>query len=157
MPRKRGGSAGSSAPCTPENPFGRDYDPVRRVIYMARSNRPVLVPRVVALRVDTRTATKLEKLAADRGITTSDVMRQIVYDALAGRSPIAIRRRTVPNGELLAAILGQLGKTGSNINQLARSVNSGLGVDRAALERALREVSEMSRLVRDLVGGVDDA
>ncbi len=124
---------------------------------LSSNARPVLVPRVVGVRVDAGTGAELDRIADERGITTSDLMRSFIYDALEERSPIAIRRRRAPNGDLLAAILAQLGKTGSNINQLARSVNSGWGIDRAALETALREVSEMTRLVRDHIGGSSDA
>jgi len=124
---------------------------------LSGNSRPILVPRVVGVRVDAVTGGKLQKLADERGVTISDVMRSIIYDALQGRSPIALRRRWLPNGDLLAAILGQIGKTGSNLNQLARSANSGWGVDRASLERALSEVSEMNRLIRDLIGGAADA
>lgn len=63
--------------------------------------------------------------AAERaGITLGSYARQVILDA---PPPRQARRPPIERREL-ARLLGELGKIGSNINQLAKSTNQGLTV-----------------------------
>ena len=63
--------------------------------------------------------------AAERaGLTTSSYARQVLLGAPAPRQ---VRRPPVERREL-ARLLGELGKIGGNLNQLARAANQGLVV-----------------------------
>jgi hypothetical protein len=119
-------------------------------------SRPVRVPRVVSVRVDSQTAAELDKLAFERGAVASDVVRSIIAEALKAPSPIPVKRRLVPHGDLLAAILGELGSIGSRVRELARNAESIHSLDRNMLEQALEDLSQMSRLVRGVIGGLSD-
>lgn len=72
--------------------------------------------------------------AADRaGLTAGSYARQVVLGAPAPRQ---VRRPPVERREL-ARLLGELGRVGNNLNQLARAVNSGDDIDGVALSEAL--------------------
>lgn len=72
------------------------------------------------------TAEEYQKLCAAAGSRTlSDyIRRQLLGENIAPRQP---RRRPVEDEEILSALLSGLGKSrlSSNLNQLARAVNSG--------------------------------
>ena len=72
--------------------------------------------------------------AADRlGITAGSYVRQVVLNAPVPRQG---RRPPVDRKEL-ARLIGLLGNIGSNINQVARALNSGDELDRQLMEDAL--------------------
>jgi hypothetical protein len=66
-----------------------------------------------------------------------------VREALLDVEPPRARRRPAVEAVQVARVLAQLGKVGSNLNQLAHKANSGLPVPRDALARALADVSAM--------------
>lgn len=74
------------------------------------------------------------------GLSLSSMAR---ITLLGGDAPVT--RRPPVEKALLAQALGQLGKVGSNINQIAHAVNTGLSARPDRLEREL----EALRLVRD--------
>ncbi|MGO8868135.1 MAG: plasmid mobilization protein [Alphaproteobacteria bacterium] len=72
--------------------------------------------------------------AADRaGLTPGSYARQAVLGAPAPRQ---VRKPPVERQEL-ARLLGELGRVGNNLNQLARAANTGNGVDGVAHAEAL--------------------
>jgi len=72
--------------------------------------------------------------AADRaGLTAGSYARQAVMGAPAPRQ---VRRPPVERKEL-ARLLGEVGKIGSNLNQLARAANSGVLVYTGEIDLAL--------------------
>lgn len=62
----------------------------------------------------------------------------------ARRPPVEVRT--------LARLLGELGKVGSNLNQIAKAANSDKAVNREALETALAEVRGMVPAILEAMG-----
>ncbi|MDN3568717.1 plasmid mobilization relaxosome protein MobC [Paeniroseomonas aquatica] len=63
---------------------------------------------------------QLDELAERAGMTVSAYMR---HQCLGSAGPRAVRRPPVERAAL-AQLLGQLGKVGSNVNQIARALNT---------------------------------
>jgi hypothetical protein len=85
----------------------------------------------------------IDAAAQRAGLTCGSYARQTVLGAPAPRQ---VRRPPVERKEL-ARLLGELGHVGGNLNQLARSNNSGLPV----LKRELAEALEGVVVVRDAI------
>jgi hypothetical protein len=82
--------------------------------------------------------------AADRaGLTPGSHARQVLLGAPAPRQ---VRRPPVERREL-ARLLGEIGRVGSNLNQIAKAANSGDGIDVRALDWTLAAL----HVVRDAV------
>ncbi len=72
--------------------------------------------------------------AAERaGLTVSSYARQAMLGAPAPRQ---VRRPPVEKKEL-ARLLGEVGKIGGNLNQIARAVNTGVVVPNTKIDEAL--------------------
>lgn len=91
---------------------------------------------------------QVEAAAERAGLTTGGWLRQAVLDAPPPRQS----RRPVVEKELLALLLRHLGKIGSNVNQLARSANSGHAPDSAELQAACLAVIEARDMVLVALG-----
>ena len=73
-------------------------------------------------------------LAADRaGLTQGSYARQVLLGAPAPRQ---VRRPPVERREL-ARLLGEIGHVGGNLNQIARGMNFGHGIDAFDLKQTL--------------------
>jgi hypothetical protein len=82
--------------------------------------------------------------AADRaGLTTGSYARQVLLGAPAPRQ---VRRPPIERREL-ARLLGELGHVGGNLNQIARDMNFGDGIDAFDLKETLGGLG----LVRDAI------
>ncbi|HWB50474.1 MAG TPA: plasmid mobilization relaxosome protein MobC [Stellaceae bacterium] len=82
--------------------------------------------------------------AADRaGLTPGSYGRQVLLGAPAPRQ---VRRPPIERREL-ARLLGEIGHVGGNLNQLARDMNFGRGIEASALQRELHGLG----LVRDAI------
>ena len=77
--------------------------------------------KLVMIRLTPRELAEVEEAASRAGLTLSSYGRAQMLGALPPRS---VRRPPVEK-ELLAKVLGQLGKAGSNLNQVARAANLG--------------------------------
>jgi uncharacterized protein (DUF1778 family) len=77
--------------------------------------------RLAQMRCTPAEYAQLEAAAERVGLTISAFMR---HQCLGTAGPRAMRRPPVERAAL-AQLLGQLGKCGSNLNQIARAVNSG--------------------------------
>ena len=87
--------------------------------------------------------------AADRaGLTAGSYVRDTILGAPAPRQ---VRRPPVERREL-ARILGELGKIGGNLNQLARAVNSGTDVDTTEIDAALASLPEVKDAILKALG-----
>lgn len=84
-------------------------------------------------------------LELSEGYDISDYCRK----AILSKTPR--RRKATPERETLIRILGELGKIGSNMNQIARSVNRGRPQDMANIDRGLNEVKQIGDLIRDIL------
>ena len=79
------------------------------------------------------------KAIADRsGLPVAALLRQNLLDA---PPPRAARKPTV-NHKAVAKLLGQLGKIGSNLNQLTKHANAGRYQENS-IELALRDLAEL--------------
>jgi hypothetical protein len=81
----------------------------------------------------------LDGHAARAGITAGSYARKVLLDA---PPPRGARRPPIERRELVR-LLGELGKVGSNINQLARQANAGHTVVRHDLLIALGDLQAM--------------
>jgi hypothetical protein len=70
---------------------------------------------------------------------------------LGAPTPRQVRRPAVERGEL-ARILGELGKIGSNINQIAHAANLGDAVPRRRIELALEDLTIMKDALLKALG-----
>lgn len=96
---------------------------------------------------------RLEHLARRAGLTRAGYIRQCVLGDAGSRS----HRRIRGDRRELAALLGEIGKIGSNINQIARKVNTAgfARLDPEELDQAIADISDMrAMLLRGL--GKDD-
>ncbi|MEI9990193.1 MAG: plasmid mobilization relaxosome protein MobC [Rhizomicrobium sp.] len=80
--------------------------------------------RIFPIRLSDEERAIVEAKAERAGLTPSSYARQILLDAPAPRQ---VRRPPVERREL-ARLLGELGKIGGNLNQLAKAANQGLTV-----------------------------
>ena len=78
-------------------------------------------PHVAQMRVTAEERAQLEAAAERAGLSVGAFMRQ---QCLGTPGPRATRRPPVERAAL-AQLLAQLGKCGSNLNQIARALNSG--------------------------------
>lgn len=91
---------------------------------------------------------QLNRRAATAGLPVGTYLR---VQALGSAGPRA-QRRPVIEKEILARLLGHLGKVGSNLNQLAAAANSGDPVQRSSLEHGLADLAAMRRAVLEALG-----
>lgn len=103
---------------------------------------------VRALRLSDDELHQLNIRAAAAGLTVGTYLRTV---ALGDAGPRA-RRRPIIERELLAKLLGQLGKMGSNLNQIAFAANRGDELDRIALRRGLADVASLRVAVLEVLG-----
>jgi hypothetical protein len=89
----------------------------------------------------------IEAAAEAEGISVGAFIRARTLGDPGKRS----RRRPPADRAELVKILAELGKIGSNINQIARRINSGDRVAGHVVEGALKMVSETLSLVRKTV------
>nr|WP_142640223.1 plasmid mobilization relaxosome protein MobC [Sphingomonas sp. IC081] len=96
--------------------------------------------------------------AADRyGLTFSSFVRAASLSAAQGKGlaglPIRSVRRKPVDREMLARVLGQLGKIGNNLNQLAKNGYSGLDpAERAQVAEVLGEIRALAPQIMDALG-----
>ena len=88
-------------------------------------------------------------LADKRGMSPGALIRQTLLNV----RPARYRRPTV-DAKLLAQVLAEVGKIGSNINQIAYHLNAGRPGDRVegSLEESLRELLEWRTALMQALG-----
>jgi hypothetical protein len=104
----------------------------------ARQLTQVLRFRATDAEVTTLTAT-----ADDENVSVSSYIRARVFKGTANKVTRP-RQRTTPDAELFARFLGQIGKCGNNLNQIAHRLNSDEKVPRAMIVKALADLGEIS-------------
>ena len=127
-------------------------DPVREVVESALADRSV----TVSIRIPYRERERLRALAADRGLGPSSLIKAVIQAELAGRRqkvpPLVPRPALDPHA--VRQILGQLGKLGSNANQIAKQMNEAAKEGRRVaprLEKLSAWQAEMSALRQHLL------
>lgn len=89
----------------------------------------------------------LEARAISAGVSASDLLRLAVNPQQQIKAGLTPEERTI-----LRKLNGQIGKIGSNINQLTRLANSGIIPHMAALEQELAALKELRIQVRSVLG-----
>ena len=103
--------------------------------------------KLAMIRLTPAELAEAEEAASRAGLTLSSYGRAQMLSALPPRS---VRRPPVEK-ELLAKVLGQLGKAGSNLNQVARAAN--LGKDEfEEVQAAIAEVRLAAHAVMQALG-----
>ena len=111
---------------------------------------------VIAFRVTSDTKAKLTKVARAHGVGPSAHARDVLLAAIDAAAVTPRVARRVMQGEQLRELLAELGRQGSNLNQVAHHLNAGgrvtevrdaIDVLRAEHAAALRAVTSF------LVGG----
>ena len=99
----------------------------------------------IRLTVDERAA--IDAAAEDAGLTPGSYIRQL---ALSASAPRPVRKRPAEHRDL-ARLLGELGKIGSNLNQIAKAANQGLAVYGNEILAALARLDEIRiAILKDL-------
>ncbi|MDR3527652.1 MAG: plasmid mobilization relaxosome protein MobC [Rhizomicrobium sp.] len=100
----------------------------------------------VRLSEDERAA--LDAAAERAGLTPGSYARQVLLGAPAPRQ---VRRPPVERKEL-ARLLGELGKIGSNLNQLAKAVHEGLVLYTGEIDTAIERLLEVRNAILSALG-----
>lgn len=118
-----------------------------------RGRRRVSDPReqFVAVRCTAAEHAAITAAAAQAGLSVGAYLRVV---GLGTAGPRAVRRPSVERAEL-ARLLGEIGKLGSNVNQLAHAVNRGDIPDWADLASAVSAVDDMRAAVMKALGRGD--
>jgi hypothetical protein len=99
--------------------------------------------RHITIRLTPDERAQIDADAERAGLMTGSYARRTL---LGAETPRQIRRPPVERKEL-ARLLGELGHVGANLNQIAREVNQGQGVDRIGLVEDIRSL----RVLRDAI------
>jgi hypothetical protein len=99
--------------------------------------------RHLTIRLSAEERAAIDAAAERSGLTMGSYARQALLGAPAPRQ---VRRPPIERKEL-ARLLGELGKIGGNLNQLAREANQGLVVNQVELLAALASL----RAVREAI------
>lgn len=100
----------------------------------------------VRLSDDERAA--IDQAAGAAGLMPGSYARQVM---LGGPAPRPVRKSPVERQELVR-LLGQLGHIGGNLNQIAKSLNTGVTVYEAEVAAALQAVIDMRDAVMRALG-----
>lgn len=90
----------------------------------------------------------IDEAAERAGLTSGSYARQVLLGAPAPRQ---VRRPPIERREL-ARLLGQIGHIGSNLNQIAKSANSGDGVDAVDLAREITGLGLVRSAILEALG-----
>ena len=107
--------------------------------------------RRLSVRINEQEAEGIRQLADRAGISTGALVRHAIFNT---PPPRAVRRPTV-NQKAVAQLLGQLGKIGTNINQLAKQANAGRYQENT-IELALRDLMELRTACLQALGREPD-
>ena len=108
--------------------------------------------RLKAIRLSPDELAAIETAAERAGMTVGAYMRSVV---LAAPVPRQSRRPPVER-RALAQLLGQIGKLGSNVNQLAKYGNLGRLIEDRHLAEAAADIAALRAAVMDALGRGED-
>jgi hypothetical protein len=106
--------------------------------------------KFVIARLNDQEHAAITELADKRGMSPGALMRQTLLNVPPGPS---VRRPTV-EVKLLAKVLAELGKIGSNINQIAYHLNAGRPGDvmEGSIEAAMHDLMEWRTAIMQALG-----
>jgi hypothetical protein len=115
---------------------------------MASGSEKRVRNRILVVRLSAEERAAVGEAAERAGLVVGSYTRQVL---LGAPTPRQVRRPPVERKEL-ARLLGELGKIGGNLNQLARSANTGALVYEADIDAALSGLAEMREAVLKALG-----
>ncbi|MGB3723534.1 MAG: plasmid mobilization relaxosome protein MobC [Pacificimonas sp.] len=95
--------------------------------------------KLLQIRVSETELAEIETLADRAELTPASYARSILLSAPAPRA----RRRPSVNTQEVARLLGELGKVGSNLNQIAHAMNAGSPIGSNSIAEAIEDVQAM--------------
>jgi hypothetical protein len=113
------------------------------------SNKRIRTKFVIA-RLSPHEHAAIMALAGKRGMSPGALIRQTLLNVPPGPNT----RRPTVDEKLLSQLIAELGKVGSNLNQIAKHLSAGRPGDRVqgALGDALRDVSEWRTMLMQAIG-----
>lgn len=90
-----------------------------------RNKEPKDLTRPVSFRLPPADRAKLMEVAAAQGLTAGQLARRIVARDLGMVAKRNHVRRAIANAAILRQLLGDLGRLGNNLNQIAARLNAG--------------------------------
>ena len=116
-------------------------------------------PRSFAFRLTEAAGARLDDIAAAAGTTPGEWAREVVSTALGVAYQKRSMRRRVANADLLRRLLGEFGRQGSNLNQVAARLNAERSADAAAVRQALDAIragqASLVAAILATLGGTD--
>jgi hypothetical protein len=112
-------------------------------------------PYKLTARFDANELRRVRSNAERGGVPVAALIRQAV---LGLAPPRAVRRPTIDH-QAVARLLGELGKIGSNLNQIAKHMNAGREVTdgvEASIDLALRDLMELRLVCLQALGREPD-
>ena len=104
---------------------------------------------ILAIRMTESERAEIEAMADLAELTAASFARSYLLDAPAPRS---VRRPSVDTAQI-AKLLADLGKVGSNLNQIAYHLNSGISaVSPQEIETALQDLGEIRKACMEALG-----
>ena len=94
--------------------------------------------RFVGVRFDQATYDKIEAAARAADLSISEYIRRMVT-----KGKVVVRQEIVAEVPMLKKLIGDFGKIGSNLNQIAHHYNGGGVRSREMYERTQRAISEL--------------
>ena len=107
----------------------------------------------IAFRVTHEERAQIEAAADAEELTIGSFVRGKILKKIVTKE---VRRPSIDR-EILGRALGMLGKVGSNINQIAKHLNSGGNVPNAEIAKALNDVSFLKEQILKAIGGLCDS
>jgi hypothetical protein len=89
-----------------------------------RNKEPKDLTRPVSFRLPPADRAKLMEVAAAQGLTAGQLARRIVARDLGMVAKLNHVRRAIANAAILRQLLGDLGRLGNNLNQIAARLNA---------------------------------
>ena len=102
----------------------------------------------IDFRVTAEEKKEIEAKAEKAGVTTGDFCRA----QCLGVSKVRSARRPTVEAATLSRLLAELGKIGSNLNQIAHKLNQGGWTSAAEVNRALRELQDVAKIIIEATG-----
>ena len=94
--------------------------------------------RFVGVRFDQATYDRIEAAARAADLSVSEYIRRMVI-----KGKVTVRQEIVAEVPMLKKLIGEFGKIGSNLNQIAHHYNGGGVRSREMYERTQRAISEL--------------
>ena len=94
--------------------------------------------RFVGIRFDQETYNKIEMTARAADLSVSEYIRRMVI-----KGKVVVRQEIVAEVPMLKRLIGEFGKIGSNLNQIAHHYNGGGVRSKEMYDRTQRAISEL--------------